>query len=115
MGMDRGDLLRSCCDALDRLIEGVDADTTPDMSEEERAICIIRAAKDVTPWEEGGGWEVSRVLHESQWTELDTIEDCMTTWRIANRPAKQPINWQWRERKGEDGKSKKSGKAKRTP
>jgi hypothetical protein len=50
--MDRGDLFRSCCEALDRLLDGVGADTASDMGEEERALAIIHAARRDHPYTE---------------------------------------------------------------
>ena len=48
--MDAGDVFRSCCDALDRLLDGVGAETCPDMSEEETALEIVHAARRDHPY-----------------------------------------------------------------
>jgi len=50
--MLKGDVFRSCCDALDRLLDGIGAETTPEMDEEERAKAIIHAARRDHPFTE---------------------------------------------------------------
>ena len=50
--MERGDLFRSCCDALDRLIDGMGAETCPEMSEEQTALAIVHAARRDHPYTE---------------------------------------------------------------